>query len=241
MTGAQFPATSPLLQATSLERRFGAARVLRGISLAVRPGECHLVVGPNGAGKSTLLRILAGLARPSAGTVTVGGAAPGRDPRVRRLIGLLSHQSHLYDDLSANENLTFVARLYGLDDPAGTARGSLAALGLGERSEEPVGRLSRGQMQRVAIARALLHAPALLLLDEPFTGLDFLATEQVIALLALELGRGRALVLVSHEVREVWPLATHAHALIGGDWTISGPVSGTAEAFLDRYRVALRG
>lgn len=241
MTGAPFPATSPLLQATSLERSFGATRVLRGISLAVRPGECHLVVGPNGAGKSTLLRILAGLARPSAGTVAVGGASPGRDPGVRRSIGLLSHQSHLYDDLSAAENLTFAARLYGLPDPAGTARGRLAALGLRERSDEPVRRLSRGLMQRVAIARALLHGPALLLLDEPFTGLDSLATGQVVALLREELRRGLALVLVSHDVREAWPLATHAHALIRGGWTITGPVAGTMEDFLTRYGAGIRG
>ncbi len=241
MTGAPFPATSPLLQATSLERRFGAARVLRGISLAVRRGECHLVVGPNGAGKSTLLRILAGLARPSAGTVTVGGASPGRDPAIRRSIGLLSHQSHLYDDLSAAENLTFAARLYGLPDPAGTARGRLAAVGLGERLDEPVRRLSRGLMQRVAIARALLHGPALLLLDEPLTGLDPVATSQVIALLREERDRGRAIVLVSHDVREAWPLATHAHVLIRGEWAITGPVGGTVEEFQARYGAAMHG
>ena len=96
-------------------------------------------------------------------------------------------------------------------------------------------------MQRVAIARALIHGPALLLLDEPFTGLDSLATDQVIALLGLELGRGRALVLVSHQVREVWPLATHAHALFRGGWTITGPVAGTAEEFLARYGEGIRG
>jgi heme ABC exporter ATP-binding subunit CcmA len=241
VTGAPFPATTPLLQATSLERSFGAARVLRGISLAVGPGECHLVVGPNGAGKTTLLRILAGLARPSAGTVTLRGGSPGRDPGVRRSIGLLSHQSHLYDDLSAAENLTFAARIYGLPDPAGTALDRLAALGLRERSNEPVRRLSRGLMQRVAIARALLHAPELLLLDEPFTGLDSNATTQVVSLLGEELARGRALVLVSHEVRDVWPLATHVHALVRGSWTMSGPAAGTAEAFLVRYGEAIRG
>jgi ABC-type multidrug transport system ATPase subunit len=200
-----------------------------------------LVVGPNGAGKSTLLRILAGLARPSAGTVTVQGASPGRDPAIRRSIGLLSHQSHLYDDLTAAENLTFSARLYGLPDPAGTARSRLAAVGLRERSDEPVRRLSRGLMQRVSIARALLHGPALLLLDEPFTGLDLLATDQVLALLREELARGRALVLVSHDVREAWSLATHVHVLIRGEWAVTGPVDGTVEEFLARYGEAMRG
>jgi len=241
VTGAPSPATSPLLHATSLERRFGAIRVLRGISLTARAGECHLIVGPNGAGKSTLLRILAGLARPNGGSVTLDGTAPGREPTSRRAIGLLSHQSHLYDDLSAAENLGFAARLYGLADPAGTARGRLAALGLLERADEPVRRLSRGLLQRVAIARALLHDPRLLLLDEPFTGLDPHATAQVTTMLRAELLRGAAVVLVSHEVREAWPLATHAYALIGGAWALSGPVTGSAEQFLARYREAMDG
>jgi len=241
VTGAPSPATSPLLHATSLERRFGAARVLRGISLVVNPGECHLIVGPNGAGKSTLLRILAGLARPSGGGVTLRGTAPGREPASRRAIGLLSHQSHLYDDLSAAENLAFAARLYGVPDPEGAARARLAALGLAERADEPVRRLSRGLLQRVAIARALLHAPTLLLLDEPFTGLDPQATSQVTTMLRTELLRGAAVVLVSHEVREAWPLATHAHALIRGGWALSGPVAGPVEQFLARYREALDG
>ena len=241
MTGAPSPATSPLLHATSLERRFGAARVLRGISLTVNPGECHLIVGPNGAGKSTLLRILAGLARPSGGTVSLRGTVPGREPASRRAIGLLSHQSHLYDDLSGAENLAFAARLYGVPDPEGAARSRLAALGLADRADEPVRRLSRGLLQRVAIARALLHQPTLLLLDEPFTGLDPHATAQVGEMLRVELSRGAALVLVSHVVREAWPLATHAHALIQGAWALSGPVAGTADQFLARYREAMGG
>ena len=241
MTGAPSPATSPLLHVTSLERRFGAARVLRGISLSVNPGECHLIVGPNGAGKSTLLRILAGLARPSGGSVTLGGTVPGREPASRRAIGLLSHQSHLYDDLSAAENLAFAARLYGVRNPERTARDRLATLGLSERADEPVRRLSRGLLQRVAIARALLHDPTLLLLDEPFTGLDPVATSQVTAMLRAELLRGAAVVLVSHEIREAWPLATHAYALSLGRWVLSGPVTGTAEAFMARYREAMDG
>jgi heme exporter protein A len=235
------PATAPLLQAVSLERRFGAARVLRGISLRAEPGECHLVVGPNGAGKSTLLRILAGLARPTAGTVLVQGTPPGRDSGSRGAIGLLSHQSHLYDDLSALENLRFAARLHGLPDPAGAARSRLEALGLLERAGDPVRKLSRGLMQRVAIARAFLHGPVLLLLDEPFTGLDPNAAAQVSALLRGELDRGRTLILVSHEVREAWPLATHAHALHRGNWVLDGPADGPVEGFLARYGEAIRG
>jgi len=242
VTTVAAPAGPPLLLATSLERRFGTQRALRGVSLSVFPGECHLVVGPNGAGKSTLLRLLAGLARPSAGSVHLGGAPLGRDAVARRTIGLLSHQSHLYDDLSAVENLAFAARLHGLvTDPVGNARRSLAAVGLIDRVDEPVRRLSRGTVQRVAIARALMHGPRLLLLDEPLSGLDPAASEQIAGLLDDERRTGKGLVLVSHDVHESWELATHVHLLMRGAWVIDEPRSGTLEEFLARYREALHG
>ncbi len=234
-------AAFPLLEATGLERRFGAARALRGVSLSVNPGECHLVVGPNGAGKSTLLRLLAGLARPSAGRVTIEGAPLAGDPARRRLIGLLSHQSHLYDDLSPAENLGFAARLYGLADQDGAVRERLAAVGLADRADDPVRRLSRGMVQRAAIARALLHSPRLILLDEPYTGLDPHASDQVTGLLRAELAAGRALVLVSHDVHESWELATHAHVLVRGSWALTGPRGASLEEFLRSYREVLHG
>ena len=200
------------------------------------------MVGPNGAGKSTLLRLLAGLARPSAGSVLLGGVPLTRDPAARRTIGLLSHQSHLYDDLSAVENLAFAARLHGLViDPTGNARRGLAAVGLIDRVDEPVRQLSRGTVQRVAIARALMHGPRVLLLDEPLSGLDPAAAEQIAALLDDERRTGKGLVLVSHDVHESWELATHVHLLMRGAWVIDEPRSGTLEQFLTRYREALHG
>ena len=200
------------------------------------------MVGPNGAGKSTLLRLLAGLARPSAGSIALDGEALTGEPALRRSIGLLSHQSHLYDDLSAVENLAFAARLYRLTgDPTGTARRRLAALGLTERLDEPVRQLSRGTVQRLAIARALLHGPRVLLLDEPFTGLDPAASDQVVNLLAAERRAGKGLVLVSHDVHESWDLASHRHVLVQGAWTIDEPKSGSLDEFLRRYREALHG
>ena len=227
------PPSPPVLEARHLERRFGAARALRGVSLAVSPGECHLVLGPNGAGKSTLLRLLAGLARPTSGTVTRAGG--------RRSIGLLSHQSQLYSDLTAVENLTFTGRLYGIADPGGRARARLAAVGLAERADEPVRGLSRGMVQRVAIARALLHGPSVLLLDEPFTGLDPQSSELTLGLLAAEQAAGRALVLVTHDAQEAWELATHAHLLVRGAWAFGGPRDSSLEGFLRRCREALHG
>ncbi|HLG04881.1 MAG TPA: heme ABC exporter ATP-binding protein CcmA, partial [Gemmatimonadales bacterium] len=232
---------APVLAARNLERRFGSLSALRGVSLVAHSGECHLVVGPNGAGKSTLLRLLAGLARPTAGAVLIEGAPVARDPSARRNLGLLSHQSYLYDELTPVENLAFAARLFGLKDPAGVARLRLQAVGLAERSDEPVRRLSRGMIQRVAIARALLHSPRVLLLDEPFTGLDPRSCDQVRALLAAERDAGRVLVLVSHDVHESWELATHVHLLIRGAWETSGPRPASLDAFLSHYRSVLSG
>jgi heme ABC exporter ATP-binding subunit CcmA len=235
------PPVAPLLEARNLERRFGAARALRGVSFSANAGECHLVVGPNGAGKTTLLRLLAGLARPYAGTVLIQGAVLNREPESRRSIGLLSHQSHLYDDLTALENLVFVARLHGLSDPAQTARASLLSVGLGNRAGDPVRKLSRGMVQRVAIAASFLHDPRILLLDEPFSGLDPQSAEQVALLLQREKEKASALILVSHDVHESWELATHVHLLVGGALVSSGPRVESLEAFLRRYRESLRG
>lgn len=223
-----------------MERRFGAIPVLRGVSLSARAGECHLVVGPNGAGKSTLLRLLAGLARPTSGVVLVGGVPLASEPTARRHIGLLSHQSHLYGDLTAVENLAFAARLYGARDAVVMARARLETVGLADRGDEPIRRLSRGMVQRVAIARALLHGPRLLLLDEPFTGLDLASGDRVAALLRGELGNGMTVVLASHDVQESWALATHTHLLARGAWVSSGPRE-DLDGFLKRYREVVRG
>ena len=234
-------AAPPLLEARNLERRFGPARALRGVSLAVQAHECHLVVGPNGAGKTTLLRLLAGLARPFAGEVLVRGSLLTREPSSRRVLGLLSHQSHLYDDLTPLENLVFTARLHGLPDPTAAARSALVSVGLEHRAGDPIRGLSRGMVQRVAIAAALLHAPAILLLDEPFTGLDPRSAEQVAGLLHSEREKGTGLVLVSHDVHESWELATHVHLLVRGAWVSNGPREESLDHFLRRYRDALHG
>jgi heme ABC exporter ATP-binding subunit CcmA len=226
----------PLLAARGLRRSFGRLRVLYGIDLTLFPGEALAIAGPNGAGKSTLLRILAGLMRPTAGEVHVlGRALTGNAAEARRAIGLLSHQSLLYDDLTVMENLTFVARLYGLARPLDAARAALEAAGLAGRADDLPRRLSRGLLQRAAIARALLHAPRVLLLDEPFTALDAAASERLRAELAGRLAAGLAMVLVTHRLSEVWELATRVAVLAEGRWACDEPRSGTLEAFLPRY------
>ena len=188
----------PLLAATGIERSFGPARVLRGVDLAVEQGSLHLILGPNGAGKTTLLRILAGLTRPSAGMVSLEGGSLRAVPALRRRIGFLSHQSLLYDDLTALENLEFAARLYDLVSPRDTARKAIDSVGLSDRMNDPVRKLSRGMVQRVAIARALIHDPSVLLLDEPFTGLDPRAAMRLVELLSARLAANCGVVLVTH-------------------------------------------
>jgi heme ABC exporter ATP-binding subunit CcmA len=203
----------------------------------VRPGETVVVAGPNGAGKTTLLRVLAGLMRPEAGEVRVlGRPVRGDGAAGRRALGLVSHQSLLYDDLTLAQNLTFAARLYRLPRPADAAREALAVAGLAARADESPRRLSRGMTQRAAIARALLHRPRVLLLDEPFTALDAAAAERLRGELAARLAEGMGMVLVTHRLSEVWALATRITVLAEGRWACDEPCEGPLEAFLPRYQ-----
>ncbi len=225
-----------MLDVRGLQRSFGRVRILNGIDLSLQPGEVLAVAGPNGAGKTTLLRVLAGLMRPSAGEIRVLGqrlthaAAP-----VRRAIGLLSHQSLLYDDLSLRENLTFTARLYALDRPHVVAAEALDAAGLTDRADELPRKLSRGLLQRAAIARAMLHRPSLLLLDEPFTSLDASASEWLRADLSARAAAGTALVIVTHHLEEAWQLAPREAVLVHGRWAAEEARQGPLDAFLPRY------
>ena len=225
-----------VLEARGLKRSFGRARILRGIDLELGPGEALALVGPNGAGKTTLLRLLAGLMRPTAGEISVlGQPLRARSEAVRRAIGFLTHQSLLYDDLTLRENLVLAGRLYRLDRPQQVADAALEATGLGERGSELPRRLSRGLLQRVALARALLHSPSILLLDEPFTGLDAGAAERLRADLRGRLERGAAMVVVTHQLAEVWSLSSRVAVLAEGRWVVNEPCVGSSEAFASRY------
>ena len=227
---------SCLLEVRGLQRTFGRARILNGIDLSLQPGEVLVVAGPNGAGKTTLLRLLAGLLRPSGGEIRVlGQPLSHASASVRRAIGLLSHQSLLYDDLSLRENLMFTARLYTLDRPDVAAAEALAAAGLTERADDLPRKLSRGLLQRAAIARAMLHRPSLLLLDEPFTALDAPAAERLRADLQSRVTAGAALVIVTHHLEEAWQLATRVAVLVQGRWAAQEERQGLLGAFLPRY------
>jgi heme ABC exporter ATP-binding subunit CcmA len=226
-----------LLDVRGLQRAFGRVRILNGLDLSLQPGEVLAVAGPNGAGKTTLLRLLAGLMRPSGGEIRVlGQRLTHASAPIRRVIGLLSHQSLLYDDLSLRENLIFTARLYALDRPADAAQDALDAAGLTHRADELPRKLSRGLLQRAAIARAMLHQPRLLLLAEPFTSLDAAAAERLRADLGARVAAGTALVIVTHHLEEAWQLATRIAVLVGGRWAAEETRQGPLEAFLPRYQ-----
>jgi heme exporter protein A len=190
-----------MIKLHSLTKNYGFNPVLRGVDLHVKEGEFVTLVGPNGAGKSTLLRIVATLLRPTAGEVRVGGwPLPAYAGRVRRHIGLVSHQPLLYRDLSAAENLLFFARLYGVQDAGDRVQSALRRVGLLARQRDPVGTFSRGMVQRLTIARATLHEPDLLLLDEPYTGLDREASALLDDLLRREAAAGRTILMITHDL-----------------------------------------
>ena len=199
-----------MLRAEGLRHAFGGGRggrvvALDDISFSLAAGQTLAIFGPNGAGKTTLLKVLAGLIHPQAGSARVDGG--------QRAIGWIGHESHLYAHLTVRENLLFWASLYGV---ATARRGPQIAavlhqLGIADRAEQPVWSLSRGLLQRAAIAKALVHDPQVLLLDEPFTGLDLAAAAEFRTLLTqLQEGRrgGRVLVLATHNVDEGAELAT---------------------------------
>lgn len=190
------------IQASGLTKFFGPAAALRDVDLEIAYSQSVAIVGPNGAGKSTMLRILATLMRPSSGRVWING----RDVRqlgakARQCIGFGAHQTLLYGDLSPAENLRFYARMYAVVHAEERIQELLAKVELTERQNEPVRTLSRGMQQRLAIARSILHRPRILLLDEPFTGLDQRAAAMVAELLRSLLAEGCTLLMSTHEMK----------------------------------------
>jgi heme ABC exporter ATP-binding subunit CcmA len=235
-------AEGPLVEARGLTRRYGAVRALDGVDLVLNRRDVFLLLGPNGAGKSTLLRALAGLLRPTKGTIRIAGRELRRDdPDARRAVGLLSHQSLLYDELTLRENLELTATLYDLRNPREQARAALAEQGLDDRADSRPRQLSRGLLQRAALARALLHRPSLLLLDEPFTGLDTPASQRLDAQLRELTANGTTLVIVTHHASEAWEMATRVGVLRHGRWVYDAERAGDMQGFQREYQELVRG
>lgn len=216
MSAAETAAPTWALQCRGLTKRYERRAAVEGVDLAIAPGERVAVFGRNGAGKTTLIKLLAGLLRPSGGWVRVWGQRPwGREGVVRAQVGLATHQSYLYEELSAQQNLLFYGRLYGVRDPAARVASVLEQFGLAYRARDPVRTLSRGLQQRVALARAVLHRPSVLLLDEPDTGLDPSARASLSEVL-LGGDQGLTVVLATHNLEMGMTLCSRSVILKDG-------------------------
>lgn len=225
-----------------LVKIFGYNPVLRKLNLTVERSQFVVLLGPNGSGKSTLLRILAALSRPTSGTVTVGGwSLPNEAAAVRRQLGVVSHLPLLYDTLTARENLNFFAELYDLSEEEKAERipEVLERVGLARRADELVQTYSRGMLQRLTIARAILHNPAVLLFDEPFTGLDQTAGAILDELLNDLKKDARTIVMTTHDLRRGHALASHVAILNRGRigyWGKTDDVDDIAHLYAETIR-----
>lgn len=212
-----------VLRIVGLSKTFGLRWALQDVSLSVRAGEIVALVGPNGAGKSTLLRVVATLLRPTAGVVWVGDRRwPPEGPGVRSAVALLGHQPWLYPDLSAEENLRFYQRLYGWPDDPEARRTALAQVGLAERAQDRVRGFSRGMLQRLALARVWLSPARVLLLDEPFTGLDVVGVAAARRALQERAARGDAVLVALHDPGSL-SVAHRVVVLVRGRAVAEGP------------------
>ncbi len=230
-------APTPALSCERLTKRYGSITALASVDLVVNPGECVALFGRNGAGKTTLLHAASSLIRSFDGHVRVFGVdVRNTDANARRSIGAVLHESCLYDDLSVVDNLRFYARLYRVEQPETRARELLGRFDLADRADAVVRELSRGMKQRLTIARACVHTPKLLLLDEPFTGLDEPACRAFATLLREFTNDGGAILMSTHDVERAFDVATRAVILERGIVTLDRSLSDfDATAFRHAY------
>jgi heme exporter protein A len=225
-----------------LVKRFGLKTVLRGLDFNVQTGEFVALLGPNGAGKTTFLRILASLSRPTMGEVSIAGnRLPAQAGAVRRSLGVVSHLPLLYGDLTAEENLLFFGRMYGVADLEVRCAEVLELVGLSARRRDLVRTFSRGMQQRLAIGRAVLHDPEVMLFDEPHTGLDQDACAMLDDVLREVAARGRTVVMTSHDLARAADLASRFDVISRGAIVASAqPGDFNGRNLLDFYRQAIR-
>ncbi|HTB12004.1 MAG TPA: heme ABC exporter ATP-binding protein CcmA [Bryobacteraceae bacterium] len=209
------------LEIDGVWKYFGDFPALRDVGFKVDAGSVVALLGRNGAGKTTLLRILAGLAKPSKGTVKIYGSEVREEP-TRRRIGVLGHGISLYDELTATENLVLFGKLYGLNDAPKRAHQWLERTGLERVRDGLVREFSRGMRQRLAVARTFLHDPEVLLFDEPFTSLDDRAIAVLQSLIAEAQARGATIVMSTHQLREAIELSTHIALIKKGQLAYAG-------------------
>ncbi len=226
-----------------LRKSYNGLEALRGVDVSLGKGEFLVLFGPNGAGKTTLIRTVAALLRPDAGSIRVRGFDMEENPgEFRAQLGVVSHHSLLYNGMSARENLLFYARLYGVENPGARAAELLELVGLAERGDQEVSGFSRGMQQRLSIARALVNDPALLLLDEPYSGLDQGALMHLDRHLRRLRSRHRTIVMVTHDIRRGLEVATKVGILSRGRLVYLEDRSGVdPRGFEDLYVQCLEG
>lgn len=213
-----------LISLSKVGKRYGHVKALKSVTFGIEEGGFLSVFGPNGAGKSTLLKILSHQTYPSSGEVFYSGVSLKKlDDGFRRKFGVISHQPFVYENLSAMENLSFYAGLYGVNNGEKRAEELLKKVDLYQRRCDPVRTYSRGMLQRVSIARALVHDPEIIFLDEPYTGLDSVASNNLTALLQEQLGGNKTIIMVTHDLKIGLELATRIIIMKKGEAVFNEP------------------
>lgn len=225
------------IEVRELTKSFGAQHALKKIDLSVEKGEFLTIFGPNGAGKTTLIRILSTLTKASSGEVSIAGLSLKKNAdTIRRKIGVIAHQTFLYENLTAAENLQFYGRLYNVVDLESKISQIISDVGLDLRRNDRVHTFSRGMQQRLSIARAMLHNPSLLLLDEPYTGLDQHASEMLSGWLKQLRSEERTTLMVTHDLERGLDMADRVAILISGHIVFNEPRDGLdLQAFRKTY------
>ena len=230
------------LESENIRKTFGHFTALAGVSLNVKRGEFLALFGRNGAGKTTFLKIAATLVRATDGKLRIEGFDIREEPeQARRHIGFLSHNTYLYRDLDSVENLRFFGRLYGMPDSEDRINALLDRVGLRRRASDPIRSFSRGLHQRLGIARVLLHDPSLILLDEPYTGLDANAVETLNAMLDEAVNAGKTVILTTHDLDQGLRGATRAAIIDRGKivFAADGKDPAIREAYNEFIRVGV--
>ena len=203
--------------ADELVKTYGNFDALQGVSLKIKAGEFYTLFGPNGAGKTTLVKLFATLTAPTSGTLRVSGLDAKKEVKnIRSKIGVISHDTYLYENLTALENIAFFAELYGISDIDNRARTVITQVGLGTRLNDLVRTFSRGMKQRLTVARSMVHNPKILLLDEPYTGLDLAGARLFGEMLSDLKSRGRTILMTTHNIEEGLDLSDRVGILVSG-------------------------
>lgn len=218
-------------------KSFGGFDALKGIDLHLKKGEFFTLFGPNGAGKTTLIKLLSTLVKPSTGTLTVAGYDTSKQAgKVRASVGVISHDPYLYENLSAYENIKFFGKMYGVPGVDARAKELIELLGLSQRMHDLVRTFSRGMKQRLSVARSIVHDPPVLLLDEPYTGLDQKGALIFGDTLGWLKSHGRTILMTTHNIDEALTLSDRVGILTSGKIVYEGPASGlTNKSFKDTY------